>query len=58
MSEIFYFYPASIAVYRSLLTKISPILDQEGISFHIARPGELPSGEHASIEISEGGSET
>ena len=58
MSEIFCFYPASIAVYRSLLAKISPILDREGLSFHIARPEEAPSHEGASIRVSfEGGCE-
>ena len=58
MSEIFCFYPASITVYRSLLTKISPVLDREGLSFHIARPGEPPSAEGTTIQVSwEGGCE-
>ena len=52
MSEIFCFYPTSAAVYRSLLTKLSPILDQEGLSFHIARPGESPSTDGTSIRVS------
>lgn len=56
MSEIFCFYPASETVYRSLLAKISPILDREGLSFHIARPEESPSPEGPSIHVScEGG---
>ena len=58
MSEIFYFYPDSIAIYRRVLEKLSPILDQEGLSFHIARPEEAPSHEGASIRVSfEGGCE-
>lgn len=58
MSEIFYFYPASAGVYRSLLAKLSPILDREGLSFHIARPGEPPSAEGTPIQVSwEGGCE-
>ena len=56
MSEIFCFYPASAAVYRSLLTIISPILDNEGLSFHIARPEEAHSPNEPSIRVSiEGG---
>lgn len=56
MSEIFYFYPASAAIYRSMLAKISPILDREGLSFHIARPGEPPVPESPAIHVTaEGG---
>lgn len=58
MSEIFYFYPASAGVYRSLLMKISPILDREGLSFHIARPEERPQAEIPAICVAfEGGCE-
>ena len=56
MSDIFCFYPASTAVYRSMLTTISPILDREGLSFHIARPEEAHSPNEPSIHVSiEGG---
>lgn len=56
MSEIFCFYPASAEAYRSMLTKISPILDREGLSFRIARPEETPSAESMPVHVSwEGG---
>ncbi len=56
MPEIYYFYPVSPAVYHRMLTKISPILDREGLSFHIARPGEAPSEEGTAVHVScEGG---
>lgn len=40
MSEILYFYPANETVYRRILRDLTPILDREGLSFHIARPEE------------------
>ena len=56
MSEIFCFYPSSETVYRSLLARLSPILDREGLSFHIARPEESPSPEGHWVHVSrEGG---
>ena len=57
MSEIFCFYPASAAIYRRLLETLSPILDDEGLSFHIARPEESLSWEGMNIHVTEGGCE-
>ena len=53
MSEIFCFYPSSEAVYRSLLARLSPILDREGLSFHIARPEESPPPEGPCVHVSQ-----
>ena len=44
MATIFYLCPGDRETYLHMLDCVSPVLDREGISFHIARPGEdIPS---------------
>lgn len=38
MDAIWYFYPADRETYLRMLNELTPILDREGIFFHIARP--------------------
>lgn len=40
METILHFYPRDHETYLHILTHLTPILDREGLSFHIARPGE------------------
>ena len=40
MNKFYILCPSTAAEYRHMLEKVSPALDDAGISFHICRPGE------------------
>lgn len=60
MPDTIYFYPENQAAYRYLLIALSDLMDREGLSFHIARPGEsilAADGTSAVKTILKGGNE-